>query len=274
MSISGLLPMSEIVKKIINRFTKLLARGLQKNYYTAKFYNKWLTKKYVVGKQKLSPPLLVYSMPKVGTMSVMGSLEKETGLPVLHLHTLRKERLLELEKIYIENWDKNSNPKHLWHSFYFLDAFDTRKERNDKFKIITLVRDPVAQNISSFFEIIYLELDYNYNDKLKVMSVEEIVDELVPLFVNDFSRRSDSEDWFEQELKQIFDIDIYDEPFEYGKGYKIYKGQRADALLIRLENLSNCAKEAFENYFEFQNFSLIDKNVGLSKDYSSYIKDF
>lgn len=256
------------------RFVSQCLQSLQKNYYFAKVYNQWLTKRYVENKTKLKPPLLVYSMPKAGTSSVLYSLRSETDFPVLHIHTLRKDRLLELEKVYKKNWSKADSPTHLWHSFYLLNKLDSKRDKNDKFKIISLVRDPVAKRISSFFEILYLEFGYNYNEKLKLMHVEDVIDELISLFINKFSQQTVPREWFELELNGVFDIDIYTKPFSHEKGYQIYEGQQADVLLIRLEDLDRCSNEAFRKFIDIENFSLIKKNVGSRKDYAMLYKSF
>jgi hypothetical protein len=213
-------------------------------------------------------------LPKTGTTSVLHSLDNYREYSVLHIHTLRKERLCELEQIYIDNWDKKNNPKHLWHSLYIIQKLNNAHKNTDKYKIITMVRDPVAQHISGFFQLLYLELDYNYLKKLKQNNVDVIIDELVALFIEDFSKNYGSEDWFELELNCLFGIDIYSHAFNTERGYQIYKGERADVLLIRLEDLNKCAGEAMREFLGINDFSLTIKNVGSKKDYSALYKSF
>ena len=262
------------VGKLKRKGTRFVSQCLQRNYSLAKIHNQWLTKRYVGNKAKLKPPLLVYSMPKSGTSSVLYSLRSGTDFPVLHIHTLRKDRLLEIENVYKKNWSKKSTPTHLWHSLYLLNKLGHKRDKNDKFKIISLIRDPVAKQISSFFEILYLELDYNYNEKLKLMHVEDVVDELTLLFINKFSQQTVPRDWFDLELRSVFDIDIYTKHFSHEKGYQIYEGQQADVLLIRLEDLDRRSREAFGKFLGIENISLIKRNVGSRKDYALLYKSF
>ena len=58
------------------------------------------------------------------------------------------------------------------------------------------------------------------------------------------------------------------------KGYKIYSGEKADALIIKLEYLNQCGQLAFKEFIDVENFNLINANLGNQKDYSAFYSQF
>ena len=73
--------------------------------------------------------------------------------------------------------------------------------------------------------------------------------------------------FFDQELKAVLGIDVYASEFPKSKGYKIYKEKRSDVLVIRLENLHECAEKAFIEFLNVDRFKMINENVGSEKNY-------
>jgi hypothetical protein len=55
--------------------------------------------------------------------------------------------------------------------------------------------------------------------------------------------------WFDNEPKTVFGIDVFSSSFLLDKGHKIYNGNNSDMLLIKLEKLDECAKEAFNVFW-------------------------
>ena len=74
--------------------------------------------------------------------------------------------------------------------------------------------------------------------------------------------------FFDRELKIVFDIDVFASNFPKSKGYKIYEGEKADLLLIRLEDLNRCARDAFEDFLNIDKFTLESVNIGSQKKYA------
>lgn len=80
--------------------------------------------------------------------------------------------------------------------------------------------------------------------------------------------------WFDSQLKAVFDIDVFSSEFPKEKGYHIYRGERADLLLIRLENLNDCYRETFKEFLGIQDFRLINVNRAQDKAYYPVYRDF
>ena len=100
-------------------------------------------------------PILVYQMGKVGSITIQTSLERtyrDLGLnvPIHHVHLMN----LSLEDCEIRLRDEYANlSKVLGAVGNGLELRKTlEKTPEQRLKIITLVRDPVARNVATFFE--------------------------------------------------------------------------------------------------------------------------
>jgi hypothetical protein len=145
--------------------------------------------------------------------------------------------------------------------------------KGKKWKIITLVRDPIARNISSFFQLIDDEYEFDYRKKARSMSTDELVEELIQFFLE----RHDHDvplTWYDVELKPIFAIDVFATEFPKSRGYQIYHGENADVLLIRLEDLDRCAAVALKEFLGIESFKLMNTNISTDKYYADAYREF
>ncbi|HZD24225.1 MAG TPA: putative capsular polysaccharide synthesis family protein [Acidimicrobiia bacterium] len=80
--------------------------------------------------------------------------------------------------------------------------------------------------------------------------------------------------WHDSQLRPIFGVDVFSSEFPIAKGYKIFNGDHADILLIRLENLDTCCRAAFKEFLDLDDFTLVKTNVAKEKPYASVYDDF
>ena len=81
--------------------------------------------------------------------------------------------------------------------------------------------------------------------------------------------------WFDNQLKPIWGIDIYSSPFSKEKGYQIYRQTpKVNLMIIRLEDLNTVAKDAFYDFLGIRDFTIIKTNIGAEKAYSDLYKKF
>jgi hypothetical protein len=236
-----------------------------------------------VSRKTNTDPLLVYQMGKVGSTSILAGLESRLpDTPVFHVHTLSSPQLRVIENIYRNSWrdpqkrPKNSNqPLHLWHSQYLEKRLaDDRGQR--RWRIITLVRDPVARAISEFFEVLHLQYDYDYQGLIRERSIEEVVEGARRLFMESHGAQSEafSMAWFDRELKSVFGVDVSASPFPRATGYAIYRDGRVDVLLLKLEKLNDCAKAAFGEFLGLDQFEIPRVNDSSRKAYREVYRSF
>lgn len=207
--------------------------------------------------------VVIFQMGKVGSSSIYESLKRvEPDLPVYHAHVLTPSQLDATEALTKVHWEAHRNPMHLWHSLVLRDKL--KKPVRQKWKVITLVRDPIARNISAFFQTKHLLSNADQQTLLSSTDAEELME----LFLANFYAHEAPINWFDKELEPVFGVDVFDRPFPREAGYCIYEGDMADVLLIRLEDLARCQTAAFQDFLGLKNFELKKTNVGKDKSYS------
>lgn len=264
---------------------KYITKLFNKNLYIARLQNNL---RISISDRKNEEQILVFQMGKVGSTAIVSSLKYalkafEKNYSVYHIHFLNKEHLRWVEKFLIENKGKfNHVPEHFLNGIYFKRQIDKLGDRK-KWKVVTLVRDPIARNISKFFQVIDTQLNYSYQKKIESIGMKNVIRELMELF---FSKRCyESEDWesehcsmpyswFETELKSVFHIDVFSISFPESKGYKIYKNNRAEVLLLKVEKIQECSSLAFKEFLGIKNFRPLARNLASNKIYGESYRRF
>ena len=253
--------MSQIKKKIKNKFDS--------NYKLFKLYHISLS---VCSNLSKKNPIIIHQMGKVGSSSLYHSLKSlKLNRPVFHVHYMvRKNRDSVLETYPISKYDYFSRSKHLGISEYL-----EREVRKNNFpyqwEVITMIRDPVAQNISSFFQSLELLIP-NFINEYKNNQISS--DDLERLFLERYNVSTIYHNWFDVEVLPVFDIDVYSEAFPKQLGYKIYEGSKSKILLLKLEKIHECVKNAIKEFLGIDSFILNDSNISANKSYFEIYEDF
>ena len=212
-------------------------------------------------------------MGKVGSSSLAKSLRKSINdYEIYQIHFLTKEFIERVNKQYREASKVRNQviiETHFLASKY-LAKIISQKSTCKKFKVISIVRDPIARNISSFFQAfpIYFADEYvtmqntslTNNDKIKL---------LIELFIKKFDRHNVPLEWFDIHMQPVFNIDIYAQSFTKSLGYKIYHADNIDLLILRLEDLNKNIETAMQAFLGIKNFKLENANISSGKDYSN-----
>lgn len=234
-----------------------------RNFF-AKIKKNILSKEAAIGRNKNQNPILVYQPGKVGSRSIYESL-KEMGYNVYHVH-----HLCHLDEREQSVREKYSNPQ-----FSLKEIEKGRAIRsmiddlsNDTvWNVITMVRDPIARHVSAVFELlpqVFRDFDRNVlGEQTTIEKIQQLVMSLPDGMMS----------WHEEQLKPVFDIDVYGVPFPHHQGYQIYKNKKTSLLLVRLENLNIVANDAFRDFLGVPNVQLKRKNSAEDKKYgNSYAK--
>jgi hypothetical protein len=150
--------------------------------------------------------ILVYQMGKVGSVSFQVAL-KEKDLTAIHAHWMKEDGEYPTSKPYLVE--------------------QIKKGVRDDWKVITPIREPVARNVSAFFQSIE-----KYYPAYKEYKYKEAV---LESFLNNYNHKW-PDMWFEQELMDVFEFDPFLVPFNHKKGYNIYEVKHGKILIIRLED--------------------------------------
>lgn len=267
--------MKRINPRALSRALNIINRTIMQLAYKNNYFAKAYYTLYFNISSYNKEPLIVFSMGKVGSSTIKTSL-KAAGLDmyIYHVHVLTQDAMEKVEKTYKQFFSKMQiYPHHLWESQWLRKKIVKGSQEDKKWKVVALVRDPVARNISAFFENLEVELlDSDYRYKIKSTYNFEItleikdIEKLVELFIEKFDHDTPLI-WFDSQLKPIFGIDVFSSGFPTSKGYKIYEGELADLLVLRLENLNECARDAFQEFLNIRGLTLIRANVASEKPY-------
>jgi hypothetical protein len=250
-----------------------------KNYYSARFYHNLIS---YFENFRAKEMILVYQMGKVGSSTVVKSL-KSLGItgPVFNVHSFTEGNLNRAEQIYKIQFHRHPySPRTLW------DSQKIRKQLLDRnkgkrWKIVTLVRDPIARSLSLFFgpdNMIIEKFNGQYKIKSNTYSYEIIIRPedtkiLLDLFLTKVDHNRPTA-WFDNELRRFSGIDIFSTEFPKSKGYNIYCEEHVKLLLIRLENLNDVADDAFKEFLGIENLSIKDTNIGTKKHFGNLYRTF
>lgn len=142
---------------------------------------------------------VVYTMGKVGSSSLSKSIQA-AGLPCYDIHTLDKTWLL--------NWSSKRIASGAFPEPHVCLSMAYRERlflRPAKCAYITSVREPVARNISAFFQ------NYHY-DTPNMLKTSDAADAF-KLFMSDYSHNKPIR-WFDNEFKRYLHIDVLDRAFD------------------------------------------------------------
>lgn len=236
-------------------------------------------------------PVLIYQMGKVGSETIYRSLTAlDLDMPINNIHFLKDADIEDVEKKVKSNFHSaNLDLAHrLWLSQYIRSLLQKRvgNSGRPKWKIVTLVREPIARNLSAFFQFFKTQpLARSHKEIYRVKSTHhkfetiinpddpEDINRLAELFFQRLNHQYPLR-YFDLELKAVFGIDVFASDFPKRKGYKIYKEKQADVLLIRLENMRETARDAFKEFLNIDQFDLINTNISHQKDYAPIYKKF
>jgi len=218
-------------------------------------------------------------MGKVGSQTIERSLKAaQVAMPIYHTHVLVPTHIKKAEKNY---YGKQPSPldkallpytRSLFVSYYLRHQLDSGGlGPTRRWKIITAVRDPIARNVSGFFQEITVQIpDFYKRVRDRALTTQELVD----TFLEKYQEHDVPAGWFDSELKPTFGVDVFSNEFPKLRGYQIFKGIDADILLLKLENLAGCYRDAFKEFLKLEEFTLVKANEASKKEYCSTYSRF
>lgn len=221
-----------------------------------------------------SNPIIVYQMGKVGSSSFEKTLfQLNLSRPLMKAHVLYREHMDFLRaELNISARQYHARHQIEPRSRYLLrEIKKARSNGKGDWRFITMVRNPAAQNISSFFQLLDIIVpDLHVRLRAGTLDLEELRTQFILRYPADCFYNQ----WFDLELKASVGIDVLNSPFDPSKGYATYEQGCFNVLLLRLESLSDCANEAVRDYLGIQNFQLTKTNRGEDKEYADLYRLF
>jgi hypothetical protein len=264
-------------ESIVSSLPKRLDRALQRRSF--EYFKRRRFYEYRARIRDDLEPLIVYQMGKVGSSTVVETLTNHCPqYAVYQVHVLTRDWIRNVEDQYREaskDLGKPTIDEHVLASRYLLERFN--RERGDKrWKVISIVRDPVARNISAFFQAfpIYFSQEAAKHGGKSISGLE--VDRLISLFLDQFGedRHRLPLEWFQIHMQPAFGLDLYDSPFDRDKGYQTYSNQQCELLVLRMEDLRNTLQPALRDFLGVEIPALASANVSADKEYADTYREF
>lgn len=235
-------------------------------------------------------PILIYQMGKVGSSSIRNSLfrsqDPRTRL-VLMSHEYFPIRNRDPDRIDIEPAYRDMLEREIAHEQRVYKQFTLRKRLGWRFRekfyaeriyktwvrpqhrlhVITLVREPVANNISMFFQL----LDRYIGTDSKISDYD--IDELIDIFIKNYMHARPLT-WLDAEITSHFGIDVYQHPFPISQGYTIISRGNTSLLVLRCELDDRKKAQAIANFLDLDDFELVRSNVANQKIYAREYAEF
>ncbi len=235
-------------------------------------------------------PILIYQMGKVGSSSIRNSLfrcrDPRTRL-VLMSHEYFPIRDRDADRIDIEPAYRDLLEREILHEQRVYQQFSLRQRLGRRFRekfyaeriyktyvrsqrrlrVITLVREPVANNISMFFQLLH-----RYIGAGRELSDCD-VDELVGIFIEDYVHARPLT-WLDAEIKTNFGIDVFQSPFPVHQGHTVISQGRISLLVLRCELDDRTKAQAIADFLGLDEFEIIHSNVASDKSYAGIYAEF
>ncbi len=210
-------------------------------------------------------PVFVYQFGKAGSQSVYRGIEA-CGIPVEQSHALAYEPAFMGDEM---------------RSLYRL--FQRSVKCWEKVKIINLVREPVARDLSNLFELwdvpfiqMFAHVDHRLSDSICDLLAHRVVTDRMQLermsaadIHYQYKLRGlcgDIFQWYEQEMQEVFQIDVLDYPFDRERGMGIIREGNIEVLVLTLEQLEQ-NRDAVGDFLGIGSFQLCNTNQAECKDY-------
>jgi hypothetical protein len=210
-------------------------------------------------------------MGKVGSSSVYAAL-KGAKIPnsILHVHQL-SHKGFKRKEAWLKASDIKEIPGDLKYSKKLRQMIDTYRDKLD-WKIITMTREPIGLIVSGIFE--NMKMYYKQLlDSRKKPAKEKVLQFLAERFTQLDISKNYYCNWFDEELKEVFDIDVYSEPYDFDNGFSILSRDNVSVLIMRLEDMKRSFNQAIYRFLGPGKINLRRVNEGNKKYYSKQYKE-
>jgi hypothetical protein len=234
-----------------------------------------------------SLPILVYQMGKVGSSAIRNTLLLRGLHPVLHLHTFSPLREKHPEEVDVPSALREPLVREIEHArdvfsklggwaklqLTLHERLNERRLRRrllrpgNPLKIITSVREPIAANVSMFFQLLPWYIGGRYApDRVST-------DGLIRLFFERYSCYRPLI-WFDEEMKYETGVDIYQHAFPRDRGSLAFRDGSVEVLVLKTETDDAVKEEALSEFLGIEDVRLVKSNVGAQKAYAQQYSEF
>ena len=193
-------------------------------------------------------PILVFTMAKVGSLSVYNALKNYGSSPVFHIHSLDAEA----ERKHIAYcFEKGVYPGSRTPVFLIQDEI-LKPEK--PYKVISLFRDPIERNLSAFFDAFHIHVGMAPQDYSGSMQ------ELEAIFHESLNHHY-AIGWYGKQFAEGTGIDVYEHPFDTAEGHMKIITDQVEVLLLKSTLEDSVKEELIGAFAGLDSFRLSNVNV-------------
>ena len=234
------------MESIFHRLIYLDFRGLEEDCIskqTSKILDEGIMEK---------KPIIVHTMGRVGSSTVAFACDELDGYETYHTHFLNQQSIADLLR-RAERRGRKIAPN-ISRSLVVLNEI---LPKTDEVKMITLVRDPVARNLSGCFANFLTKKPRSEGALLTRQEVQDQFDQFYhdrPLW------------WFDRELKEALEIDLLAHPFSKEDQFQRLKFGQIDLLAMQAELDDEIKLRVLQEFLGTNELGLKRRNVHAKKD--------
>jgi hypothetical protein len=252
--------------------------------------NRYFRKQVESALRQPLPPVLVYQMAKVASRGIADALLGRHDLSVLHFHFTDPDNSAYMHR---QLFGAKGLQQHGPTDPMVMTALNRRWQRfltsqqrgpsdsevmgraiherlikpGHKAFVITLVREPIARNISSYFHhlnIIWRQRDAHANVPF---------DRLVEGFLS-YPLSAVPLEWFDREFKAALSIDIYEHPFPREQGFMRLSTDHYEVLVMRHDLDDRQKERCIQELLGVQDVAIRPVNTAAEKPYAEVYRHF
>jgi len=203
-------------------------------------------------------------MGKVGSSTIREALHAHPGRHTIHSHWINPRSLDRPARIVDERRRRSNR-------YGDRDEIGRRIHRlivepRVPADIITLVRDPIARNVSSYFQ--HLDEIWGVKRAHQRITMPELLRGFLDVFEHD-----EPLNWFDDEIRDVFGIDVFDSPFPTD-GWATVDHDPFRLLVMRADVEDDVKTSTLETFLDLRPLSLDARNVGEDKAYAEVYRAF
>jgi hypothetical protein len=213
-------------------------------------------------------------MGKVGSSSILDSIKAlKLDRPIFHMHHFHPNSIHIREMMLREVFGSHESVNRfgIYEANFVMKHVLQRPYK--KLTIISLVRDPVARNLSSFFT----NHDIFIPDCIQLYRAGRIgVPEITRQYLEKFHEHTYPLSWFDDEMKRVFGIDVFSDEDLHSRDERVfvYRRDLLELLVLRTEDIDDVAQQALQEFLGLEDLELKHANVAADKEYSRVYRDF
>ena len=170
--------------------------------------------------------VLVYQMGKVGSSSVRDALQATDGVRVFQTHWCNEENLRRHAGVVHEQRRVSNRYGDRTHAGPMLRR--RLIETGAASKVVTMVRDPMARNVSSYFQ--HLDEIWGVRRAHERVAIEDLLSGFIDVFEHD-----EPLTWFQTEIQAVLGVDLLAEPFDRDRRWSLVESGHWSILIFRTD---------------------------------------